>query len=162
MIKKLLLMRKLISLLLIFECMCCFSQKVISTQGGSNSNSAGSLDYSIGEVVVTFGSNDTTHLTQGFQQPFFEITNIETFEISFDVLIYPNPAVDQLTIEFQEILNGSRFDLYDANGKLLQTKLISDLSMIIPFSKYETGVYLLSFISSNNKLLKTYKIQKSY
>ena len=91
--------------------MCCFSQEVISTQGGSNSNSAGSLDYSIGEVVITFGTNDTTHLTQGFQQPFFEITNIETFEISFDVLIYPNPAVDQLTIEFQEILNGSKLIL---------------------------------------------------
>ncbi len=140
----------------------CFSQQVIATQGNSSSNSAGSLDYTIGEVVVTFGSDGSTHLTQGFHQPVFEITNIETFEISFEVSIYPNPAVDQLNIQFIEIDKGSRFDLYDASGKLLVTKLITNYSMVIPFSKYETGVYFLSFISSENQLLKTFKVQKSY
>ena len=140
----------------------CFSQQVISTQGNSSSNSAGSLDYTIGDLIITFGSNDSTHLTQGFHQPVFEITNIETIEISFEVSIYPNPAVDQLNIQFIEIDKGSRFDLYDASGKLLVTKLITNHYMVIPFCKYETGVYFLSFISSENQLLKTFKVQKSY
>ena len=137
-------------------------QQVIGTQGGSNSNSAGSLDYTIGEVVVTFGSDDSTHLTQGFHQPVFEITNIVTIEINFEVSIYPNPAVDQLNIQFKELHQGARFDLYDANGKLLFTRLITDPFMTIPFSNYETGVYFLSFISKNNELLNTFKVQKSY
>ena len=140
----------------------CFSQQVISTQGNSSSNSAGSLDYTIGEVIVTFGADDSTHLTQGFHQPVFRVTNIETIEISFEVSIFPNPAVDQLNIQFKEINKGSRCDLYDVSGKLLFTKLITDYSMVIPFSKYETGVYFLSFISSENQLLKTFKVQKSY
>ena len=140
----------------------CFSQQVISTQGNSSSNSAGTLDYTIGEVVVTFGSDDSTHLTQGFHQPIFFFFNIENIELSFEVSIFPNPAIDQLNIQFTEIKKVSRFDLYDASGKLLSTKLITNYSMSIPFSKYETGVYFLSFISPNNELLKTFKVQKSY
>ena len=139
-----------------------YGQQVIATQGNSSSNSAGALDYTIGEVVIAFGMDDSTHLTQGFHQPVFRITNIENIEISFEVSIYPNPAVDQLNIEFKEIKSGSRVDLYDASGRLLVTSLIRDYTMIIPFHKYETGVYFLSFISSANQLLKTFKVQKSY
>ena len=86
-------------------------QVVIATQGNSSSNSAGSLDYTIGEVVITFGSDNFTHLTQGFHQPVIKVTNIETVEISFEISIYPNPAVDQLNLQFKEINKGSRFDL---------------------------------------------------
>lgn len=154
--------KKLLFLVVWLSIFSVKAQQVIATQGNSTSNSAGSLDYTIGEVVVVFGFDDSTHLTQGFHQPVIRVTNIETIEISFEVSIYPNPAVDQLNISFKEINKGDRFDLYDASGKLLVTKLITNFSMSIPFSKYETGVYFLSFISSENRLLKTFKVQKSY
>ena len=84
---------------------CCFfsAQTVIGTQGNSSWNSACSIDYTIGEVVIAYGSDSTTHLTQGFHQPVFEITSVETIDISFEVTIYPNPAVDQVNIIFKEI-----------------------------------------------------------
>ena len=154
--------KKLLFLVACLSILSINGQQVIATQGSSSSNSAGSLDYTIGEVVVTFGSDDSTHLTQGFHQPVIRVTNIETIDISFEVSIYPNPAVDHLNISFKEINKGTRFDLYDAAGKLILTKLITSQLMVIPFSGYETGVYFLSFISSENRLLKTFKVQKSY
>ena len=138
------------------------SQTVIGTQGNSSSNSAGSLDYTIGEVVITFGSDSLTHLTQGFHQPVFEITTVETIEVDFDVAIYPNPAIDQVNLRFKEINQGDQFYLFDASGKLLLKKVIVAHQMYIPFRNYATGVYFLSFKSSKNNLFKTYKIQKSH
>lgn len=138
------------------------SQEVIATQGNSTSNSVATLDYTIGEVVILTGTDGKNDVTQGFHQPVFEITNIETIEISFEVSIYPNPAVDLLNIQFEEVDKGSRFELYDANGKLLITREINDHNMSLPFNEYETGLYFISFISSENQLLKTFKIQKSY
>lgn len=138
------------------------SQTVIGTQGNSSSNSAGSLDYTIGEVVITFGSDSINHLTQGFHQPVFEITTVETIAIDFDVVIYPNPAIDQVNLRFKEINLGDQFYLFDASGKLLLQKAITAHQMHIPFSNYATGVYFLSFKSSENELIKTYKIQKSH
>ena len=143
---------------------CCFfsAQTVIGTQGNSSWNSACSIDYTIGEVVIAYGSDSTTHLTQGFHQPVFEITSIETIDITFDVTIYPNPAVDQVNIIFKEINQGDKFQLYDATGKLLLNTNVSGYQMSIPFYGYSTGVYFLTFLSANNSLLKTYKIQKSH
>ena len=138
------------------------AQTVIGTQGNSSSNSACSLDYTIGEVVIAFGSDSSSILTQGFHQPVFEITTVETIEVNFDVVIYPNPAVDQLNLRFKEINRGDQFQLYDALGKQLVQELIVDYQMYIPFSNYSTGIYFLSIISSENKLIKTFKIQKSH
>ena len=70
----------IISLLLSFTLF--HAQTVIGTQGNSSSNSACSLDYTIGEVVITFGSDSLYILTQGFHQPVFEITTVETIEIN--------------------------------------------------------------------------------
>ena len=55
------------------------SQEVIATQGNSSSNSSAILDYTIGEVVIITGTDGKNDVTQGFHQPVFEITNIDTF-----------------------------------------------------------------------------------
>ena len=106
-------MKRLLLLLFLLNFNNYFSQTVISTQGNSSSNSAGSLDYTIGEVVVTFGSDNLNHLTQGFHQPVFEITNVETIEVDFEVVIYPNPAINQVNLRFKEIRKGDQFHLFD-------------------------------------------------
>ena len=142
-----------VAFVLVYSANC---QQVIATQGNSSSNSSATLDYTIGEVVILTGTDGKNDVTQGFHQPVFEITNIETIEISFEVSIYPNPAVDQLNIQFKEIDKGSRFDLYDVSAKLLTTNLITAYNMSIPFNKYETGVYFISFISY--KIIKIYYI----
>ncbi len=138
------------------------SQQVIATQGNSSSNSTATLDYTIGEVVIMTGTDNQNHITQGFHQPIFEITTIDNTEICCEVNIYPNPTIDQLNIQVKEIDQYSRFDIFDVNGKLLNTRLIDQNNMQLSFYKYATGVYFISFISTENQLIRTFKVQKSY
>ncbi len=138
------------------------SQQVIATQGNSSSNSTATLDYTIGEVVIMTGTDNQNHITQGFHQPIFEITTIDNTEICCEVNIYPNPTIDQLNIQVKEIDQFSRFDIFDVNGKLLNTRLIDQNNMQLSFYKYATGVYFISFISTENQLIRTFKVQKSY
>ena len=138
------------------------SQQVIATQGSSSSNSTATLDYTIGEVVIMTGTDNQNHITQGFHQPIFEITTIDNTEICCEVNIYPNPTIDQLNIQVKEIDQFSRFDIFDVNGKLLNTRLIDQNNMQLSFYKYATGVYFISFISTENQLIRTFKVQKSY
>jgi hypothetical protein len=44
------------------------AQEVVSTQGDSYSNSSGSIDFTIGEVIINTGTDGTNDLTQGFHQ----------------------------------------------------------------------------------------------
>ena len=137
-------------------------QEVIATQGNSSSNSIATLDYTIGEVVTITGTDNQNDITQGFHQPIFEITAIVNTEVCCEVNIFPNPTIDQLNIQVKEINQFSRFDLFDVNGKLLNTRLIDQNNMQLSFYKYATGVYFISFISTENQLIRTFKVQKSY
>lgn len=46
-------------------------------------------------------------------------------ENNFDWNIYPNPADNELTIEFKQLKNPSIFNVYDINGRLMLTERIS-------------------------------------
>jgi len=45
-----------------------YGQEVVSTQGDSYTNASGSIDFTIGEVVINTGTGGTNDLTQGFHQ----------------------------------------------------------------------------------------------
>ena len=101
-------------------------------------------------MTWTDNQND---ITQGFHQPIFEITTIVNTEVCCEVNIFPNPTIDELNIQVKEINQFSRFDLFDVNGKLLNTILIDQNNMQLSFYKYATGVYFISFISTENQLI---------
>ncbi len=153
-----LLLFSLLSLLIVEN----FAQVVISTQGNSTSNSDGSLDYTIGEVVITFGTDGLIDLTQGFHQPILKLTTIQDLQVDLLLEIYPNPATEQLNIQLENFEPGYSFQLYDALGKLLLTEPLLSSNKVIPFNSYSTGLYFLVFVKGKNEKLKTFKIQKSH
>lgn len=58
--------------LVLFFMLAAFSltaQEVVSAQGDTYTNSSGSIDFTIGEVVINTVTDGTTKLTQGFHQP---------------------------------------------------------------------------------------------
>jgi hypothetical protein len=46
-------------------------------------------------------------------------------DIHDKILVYPNPAWDEITVEYSSDFNGSEFALYDLAGKLLKTQVLS-------------------------------------
>ena len=136
---------------------------IISTAGEEAVMSNGNqVSWTIGELVTVTAEMPEKHFTQGFQQPYINVTDIIDHQPSFMVNIFPNPATDYLFIKLETIRKGNRYQLIDVKGKLLLNEPIVNTEITLPFYSYSTGVYFLVFINKENEKLKTYKIQKSH
>ncbi|HLP51246.1 MAG TPA: T9SS type A sorting domain-containing protein [Chitinophagales bacterium] len=126
---------------------------VIASTGGFSSNANGSLSYTVGEMtmVQTFSANGNI-LTQGFQQPNDNITGlIDMTKDEFgSFVVYPNPAVDNLSFGFQlpEAAKVS-ISLYNAVGQKVADVYNTnyDQGMVVQqlnVTTYAAGVYVLT------------------
>ena len=65
------------------------AQEVVSTQGDSYSNASGSIDFTIGEVVIKTGTDGTNDITQGFHQTNWNFLGVEDHAPSYEATIFP-------------------------------------------------------------------------
>jgi len=137
-----------------------FGQEVVSSTGESHSNSAGSIDYTIGEVSTETISDASNALTQGQHQPKLNINTIPTVQASFDVSLYPNPVNYQSTLTVSQITEGLKYDVFDVGGKVLITSTITKTETTIDFSKLSSGQYFLKLTDQKNGLFNSFQIQK--
>jgi len=77
-------------------------------------------------------------------------------EIQQNFILYPNPAIDQVTITFK---NEGLFALecYDLLGKLVQTETITNSGQVINISSLNSGMYIYH-IKKGNKTIQTGKM----
>jgi hypothetical protein len=137
---------------------CVSAQEVVSTQGGSYTNSSGSIDFTIGEVVINTGSDGSNDLTQGFHQTNWNFVSIEDHVPSYEAIIFPNPTSEILTIKTSTFENVT-YALYDAQGKLVIQDKLSSLQTAIQVSQLAPGAY--TFILNNDaQNLKTFQLIK--
>ncbi len=136
-----------------------WSQEVVSTQGDSYSNSSGSIDYTIGEVVINTVSDGTNDMTQGFHQTNWNFLGLEDNMPEMTVSVYPNPASDVLTVEAEDF-NQVLLTLIDFNGKIVYQEEMTNASSSIPVANLASGNYNLK-LSRNNGTLKTFKLIKN-
>jgi hypothetical protein len=140
------------------------AQESVTATGGNASGSGGSVSYSVGQVVYTTNTGTNGSVAQGVQQP-FEISVVTAIEeakgINLSVSAYPNPTTDYLTLEvlaFQ--LSTFHFQLYDMNGKLLQSEKITSNQTSIVMSNLVPATYFVK-VTERNKEVKTFKIIKN-
>jgi len=136
------------------------AQEVISSQGDSYSNANGSIDFTIGEVVIATITSGSNSLTQGFHQTNLTVLAIDDFETNFKAKVFPNPTKEILNID---ILNfeGLNYLIYDISGRqLLKSKIINKVTSL-KVNTLADGVYLLVINGENNQKLKTYRIIKN-
>jgi len=140
------------------------AQNVIPASGG-NASGIGSVSYSIGQVVYTTNTSITYgSVAQGVQQP-FEISVITAIEKAKDITlvcsVYPNPASDFLTLKVENYdIEGLSYKLFDANGKLLESKRVTGYETTISMANLLPSLYFLK-ITDNQKEIKTFKIIKN-
>jgi hypothetical protein len=92
-----------------------------------------------------------------------QVAEMLPIEDEGDILInlYPNPtqADVDITIDYQNVPQQVvTMSLYDASGKLLESKQVSDTRHQISLQKYPTGIYYLRMSSAENKTMKEVKI----
>lgn len=140
-------------------------QVVASTGNVCNQNNV-QISYTVGEPVIHTLSYSNTILTQGYQQPHYNITVIPEHQNCLpNLLIFPNPVNDNLTIQFNnnEQLS-AKIVLLDASGKqllLLQQLLPADSYIDIPMHSLAAGKYFISIEIQDLNQIKTFEIIKT-
>lgn len=135
------------------------AQEVVSTQGDSYSNASGSIDFTIGEVVIKTGTDGTNDITQGFHQTNWNFLGVEDHAPSYEATIYPNPTEDVLNIRTSTFENVT-YTLYDAQGKLIMQNILSGEQTPIQVSQLALGSYSLT-LSNETQNLKIFKLIKT-
>lgn len=140
-----------------------FAQENTLTSGAETTGDGGSVSYSIGQVrYETFnGSNES--LIEGIQQP-YEISTLTSIEgtngVELLVTAYPNPTVDYLTLNVENMnLTSLSYQLYDINGKIVFDGTIKGTDSNIIMSNLPPSTYFLKVQNENNNI-KTFKINK--
>ena len=140
------------------------AQTSVNATGTNASGSGGTVSYSVGQVVYTTNTGASGSVAQGVQQP-FEISIVAGIEqakgINLSVTAYPNPTTDYLKLEVKDFeLSTLNFQLYNIQGKLLQSEKITGNQIGIFMSSFAPATYFLK-VNKGNKELKTFKIIKN-
>jgi len=143
------------------------AQTSVNATGGNASGSGGSASYSVGQVAYQTHAGTSGSVAEGVQQP-FEISVVTEIEeakgINLTVSVYPNPTTDYLTLEVDASttlsIQSMIYQLFDMNGKLLQSEKITGNQTSIVMSNLVPATYFVKVIQGN-KEVKTFKIVKN-
>ena len=101
-------------------------------------------------------------MAQGVQQP-FEISTLglDNYQINLVMQTYPNPTKDYLVLNVHALdLSNMIFQLYDVNGRLIETRTMFSPIETICMMNLPSSVYVLK-VTNNNKEVKSFKIIKN-
>lgn len=139
-----------------------YAQEAIPTSGGDASSNKGSVSYSVGQIVYSSNTATNGTVTQGVQQAYeiYVTTGIEETGINLSVLAYPNPVINYLKLKLEsEKLESLSYQLYNIQGKLLQSEKIEGTVSQIDMSNYVPSTYFVRIINQNQSI-KEFKIIK--
>ncbi|MEI6347711.1 MAG: T9SS type A sorting domain-containing protein [Bacteroidota bacterium] len=140
------------------------AQETIPASGGNSSGGGGSVSYSVGQITYSTNSGSNGSVLQGVQQPFeiSEITAIEEAKgINLSLSVSPNPVTDHLTLRISDFeISNLSYQLYDLNGKLIETKNIESNQIGIETINLVPATYFLKVVQ-RKKEVKTFKIIKN-
>ena len=92
----------------------------------------------------------------GLANTVFQTLSNSVFEIDSSIAVYPNPAVNEVTIKADNKIKS--IQLYDAQGRIILTSLTDDLESKLDISSYSKGIYFLKITTEKGaqvqKLLK--------
>jgi hypothetical protein len=153
----------IITLVLLFQVTDFFSQQSVVAAGGDVVSPSGSISFSIGQIA--YKTNGVSEIvSEGVQQPYeiYILTSIQNMDgIELNMSVFPNPATEALTLKIDlNKLNGLNYQLFDAAGRLIEKKLITNELTTINTSNLVPAAYFLN-VCDQEKQLKNFKIIKN-
>ena len=147
-----------------FVCTSLHAQASFSASADQVSGAGGSLSYSVGQVVfATYRDENMGSVAQGVQQTYniTALLGVEIAAIKLELMAYPNPTQDILTIKIDNYKNQSlTYQLYDLQGKLWDSQFLQGAQTQLDMKDLAGGSYLLS-IQENETFIKTFRIIKN-
>jgi len=111
--------------------------------------------------ILAFAPTSESELADGFGEPLpsallsvpsLKVANVISYQVASDLLIYPNPARDKLTIDYDLQEDASiTIDLYNPVGQLIRTiysgqDQSGSRKIDIKLNELPAGIYMLKFI----------------
>lgn len=139
------------------------AQQTIPATGGNASGSGGSASYTIGQITYTTNTGTNGSVAQGVQQP-YEISVVNGIAEAKDIVLqcsaYPNPVTDIIKLNIGNLSKSNmNYQLFDNNGKLLESKKIANTETSINMHNLATATYFIR-INDKDNAIKTFKIIK--
>ena len=135
-----------------------------ASQGFVNFRIRQQPDLTIGEVIYNQASiyfdseapvvtNETWH-TIG--EPKEEMTNVVENEAgSAKIFVYPNPAIEGYQVVLPEqVKPEGRWELYDAQGRITQTRMVRSSSFWLPTKELDSGIYFYKLHLSDQTIFQ--------
>ncbi len=92
----------------------------------------------------------------GLANTVFQTLSNSVFDVDNSVVVYPNPAVNEVTIKADHKIKS--IQLYDAQGRIITTRLMEVLESKLDISSHSKGIYFMKIITEKGaqvqKLLK--------
>ena len=76
----------------------------------------------------------------------------QTFAEEKEVVLYPNPALNNITIA-TKLINNSRIKIYDVTGKLVASEQFNKASITLSVSDFNNGLYFYNINDVNRNVL---------
>ncbi|MCX6286484.1 MAG: T9SS type A sorting domain-containing protein [Bacteroidetes bacterium] len=70
-------------------------------------------------------------------------TGVQSFVENKDIVIYPNPLTDMLTIETNSLNTNQQFEIINLTGRLVYTSYINKKKTTVNMSDFPSGIYIL-------------------
>jgi hypothetical protein len=136
------------------------AQHDVVAGGGNASSTAGSISYSIGQVVYTNESNASGSIQLGVQQP-YTVTPIAVHEPwrALAVGLYPNPTRGQILIEMPEFISGITASIFDMGGSLVEQFPLQSAKTLLSAEEWPAGQYIIQLIDASGNTSQ-YKLVK--
>ena len=138
------------------------AQETIPVSGGEATGAAGTVSYTIGQLIYTNPTTEAGSLNPGIQQSFEFVTlsNPELTTLTLKALTYPNPTTDFIILALKDAnLTGLSYTMYDLLGRLVNKGTVATFETKIGMKSLPIGTYILR-VQQNNKKMKTFKIIK--
>lgn len=139
-----------------------YAQNNSVSAGANGTGTGGSVSYSVGQISYVTKTSGNGSVSEGVQQPYeiFIITDLAGQEIDVCLNVYPNPAVDIITLEIRDHFSSLSYLLTDINGKLIFQNKVAGSKTLINCKNLNAGIYFLK-VYNENEQLKNFKLIKN-
>jgi hypothetical protein len=152
----------------VFAQIAMLSPVAISSSGGFYTIATGTFSTTVAEMSMVQTFHNGAWLTQGFQQPtsHLGVALNDLGNYSSEVIIFPNPAANQLSISIHSDNNVMyRLTVSDVVGRVITsffyTPSAMDMIYNLDVNNLACGLYLLTVQSTDKKFTKTIRFVKN-
>lgn len=149
--------------IVLFITTASYAQETIPASGGDASGVGGSVSYTVGQVAYTTNIGLGNSIGEGVQQPYeiSAITGIEVPGIDLELIVFPNPTQNILTLQMSEINKEDlSYLLFNMHGKVLQNRLITSNTETIVMEGLPQATFILQ-VRRKQEVVKTFQIIKN-